>query len=208
MAVYHGPVCRLCRREGAKLFLKGDRCFSAKCSFEKRKYPPGMHGQMQRKIGPYGEQLREKQKLRRIYGVLEKQFRLIFAEAERRKGLTGENLLKLLELRLDNVVYRIGLGRSRREARQLVSHGHFLVNGRRTNIPSYRLKPGDVVQVADSSRDLPQVRLINLTLRTRRVPDWISFDPETLTARILSEPTRDQIDTDVREHLVVEFYSR
>ena len=208
MAVYHGPVCRLCRREGAKLFLKGERCFSAKCSFEKRKYPPGMHGQMQRKIGPYGEQLREKQKLRRIYGVLEKQFRLIFAEAERRKGLTGENLLKLLELRLDNVVYRIGLGRSRREARQLVSHGHFLVNGRRTNIPSYRLKPGDVVQVADSSRDLPQVRLLNRTIGTRRIPEWISFDPENLTARILSEPTRDQIDTDVREHLVVEFYSR
>ncbi|MGQ9525613.1 MAG: 30S ribosomal protein S4 [Armatimonadota bacterium] len=208
MAVYHGPVCRLCRREGAKLFLKGDRCYSPKCSFEKRKYPPGMHGQTQRKIGPYAQQLREKQKLRRIYGVLEKQFRRTFAEAERRPGLTGENLLQLLELRLDNVVYRIGLGRSRHEARQLVNHGHFLVNGRKANIPSYRLRPGDTVQVAEGSRDLPQVRLLGHAAGGRRVPEWISFDPETLTARILSVPSRDQIDTDVQEQLVVEFYSR
>lgn len=208
MAVYNGPVCRLCRREGAKLFLKGDRCYSPKCSFEKRKYPPGMHGQTQRKIGPYGQQLREKQKLRRIYGVLENQFRRTFAEAERRPGLTGENLLQLLELRLDNVVYRMGLGRSRHEARQLVSHGHFLVNGRKTNIASYRLRPGDTVQVAEGSRDLPQVRLLGHSAGGRRVPEWMSFDQETLTARILSAPTRDQIDTDVQEQLVVEFYSR
>jgi small subunit ribosomal protein S4 len=208
MAVYNDAVCRICRRQGEKLFLKGDRCYSPKCSVEKRKYPPGQHGQANRKIGDYGLQLREKQKLRRIYGVLETQFRNTFHEAERRPGMTGENLLQLLELRLDNVVYRIGLGRSRREARQLVSHGHLAVNGHRVTIPSMRLRPGDTVQLLEASRNLPQVNLLGHSAGGRRVPEWLDFNPDALTARVLAVPTRDQIDTEVQEQLVVEFYSR
>ncbi|HEY3284763.1 MAG TPA: 30S ribosomal protein S4 [Armatimonadota bacterium] len=208
MGVYLGPVCRLCRREGEKLYLKGDRCYSAKCSVEKRKYPPGQHGQNQRKIGEYGVQLREKQKLRRIYGVLETQFQNYFHEAERRRGLTGENLLQLLEVRLDNVIYRMGLGRSRREARQLVSHGHISVNGRRVTIASMLVKPGTRIEVTASGKDLPQVRLLGHSAGGRKVPEWMSFDEKNVAASILSMPSRDQIDTDVREQLVVEFYSR
>ncbi len=208
MGVYLGPVCRLCRREGEKLYLKGDRCYSAKCSVEKRKYPPGQHGQNQRKIGDYGLQLREKQKLRRIYGVLETQFRNYFSEAERRRGLTGEVLLQLLELRLDNIVYRLGIGRSRREARQLVSHGHFAVNGRRVTIPSFMVKPGQRIELTAAGKELPHVRMLGHAAGGRKVPEWLSFDEKNMTAEVLSYPTREQIDTDVHEQLIVEFYSR
>ncbi len=208
MAVYRGPKCRLCRREGVKLFLKGEKCYSVKCPLERRKYPPGQHGQVQRKLQDYGLQLREKQKIKRIYFVLERQFRNYFREAERLPGLTGENLLRLLETRLDNVVYRLGFAPNRRMARQLVNHGHFLVNGRKVNIPSYRVRPGDVIEVRERSRNIAPMRSLPQNLAHRRVPEWLEMDMENLRGRVLSLPTRDQIDTDVQEQLVVEFYSR
>jgi small subunit ribosomal protein S4 len=208
MAVYRGPKCRLCRREGVKLFLKGEKCYSVKCPLERRKYPPGQHGQVQRKLQDYGLQLREKQKIKRIYFVLERQFRNYFQEAERLPGLTGENLLRLLETRLDNVVYRLGFAPNRRMARQLVNHGHFLVNGRKVNIPSYRVRPGDVIEVRERSRNIAPMRFLPQNLAHRRVPEWLEMDMENLRGRVLSLPTRSQIDTDVQEQLVVEFYSR
>ena len=208
MGRYAGPVCRLCRREGVKLFLKGERCYSEKCALERRNYAPGQHGQMRRKPTEYGLHLREKQRLRRYYGLMERQFRRVFQEAARRKGVTGQALLQLLELRLDNVVYRLGFAVSRRQARQLVTHGHFTVNGRRVDVPSYRLRPGDVVGVREGSRDVALIRENAAASAGRGLPPWLEFSPERLEGRVLAVPSREQIDAPVHEHLVVEHYSR
>lgn len=208
MGRYIGPACRLCRREGVKLFLKGDRCYSEKCALERRNYAPGQHGQIRRKPTEYGLHLREKQRLRRYYGLMEGQFRHIFQQAARRKGVTGEALLQLLELRLDNVVYRLGFAQSRRQARQLVSHGHFTVNGRKVDVPSYRLRPGDVVGVREGSKDVALIRDNVAASGGRGVPSWLELAPERLEGRVLAVPSRDQIDAPVHEHLVVEHYSR
>jgi small subunit ribosomal protein S4 len=200
--------CRQCRREGVKLYLKGSRCYSKKCGIEKRNYPPGMHGQgMRKKTTEYAGQLREKQKMKRIYRVMERPFRNYLQEAERRRGVTGENLLSLLESRLDNVVYRLNLGSSRAQARQFVNHGHFHVNGRRVDIPSYQVRVGDVITVAEGSHRMKPL-LDSLRGIGRHTPDWLSFDPNTLTARVIAVPSRDMIDTDVAEQLIVEYYSR
>jgi small subunit ribosomal protein S4 len=206
----HGiPVCRLCRREGEKLYLKGDKCFSRKCPVERRQYAPGQHGQSrQTKLSDYGTQLREKQKMRRIYGVRERQFRNYMAEAERRRGVTGENLLQLLEMRLDNVVYRLGLAGSRSQARQIVNHGHIVVNGKKVNIPSYLVRVGDVVEVLEKSRGMSQIATNIEASGGRALPTWLSFDANAMKGTILTAPTRDEIDTDVQESLIVEFYSR
>lgn len=212
MARYKDAVCKLCRREGEKLFLKGERCFSPKCAFERRPYPPGLHGRQaefrRRKDSDYALQLRAKQKARRVYGVMERQFRRYFREAERRRGLTGTNLLVLLESRLDNVVYRLGFATSRPQGRQLVRHGHFEVNGRKVNIPSYLVQPGDVVAVRPSSRYKAIFREMAMDLEHRSVPDWLSRDDETMLGRILSLPTREDIDVTINEQLIVEYYSR
>ncbi|MGB9587056.1 MAG: 30S ribosomal protein S4 [Armatimonadota bacterium] len=209
MATTAEAVCRLCRREGAKLFLKGERCYSRKCAFERRSYPPGQHGQSgTTKIKEYGVQLREKQKLRRIYGVRERQFRLYLKEAMRRRGVTGETLLQLLESRLDNVVYRLGFAASRAQARELVSHGHFMVNSRKVNTPSYLVRPGDVVEVADKSKDLAPIVSSLESSAGGRVPPWLELNEEKRQGTVLRVPTRDEIDTQVEETLVVEFYSR
>jgi small subunit ribosomal protein S4 len=207
MAVYSGPVCRLCRRDGMKLFLKGERCYTSKCAIERRKYAPGQHGQKQRKLEEYGIQLREKQKLKRIYRLMERQFRNYFDESVRRKGVTGETLLQLLESRLDNVVYRLWFGLSRRQARQLVNHGHFLVNGKPVNIPSYLVKPGDTVTAAPSGRKAGALQEALRTTGGRRTPAWLSVYPEEIRGQVLSVPSRDQIDTQVEEQLIVEYYS-
>jgi small subunit ribosomal protein S4 len=208
MARYTDPVCRICRREGLKLFLKGSRCYSRKCSFERRSTPPGMNTQRRRKVSEFGIQLREKQKVRKTYSVLEKQFRNYFEKAEQRKGMTGENLLRLLEMRLDNVVYRMGLARSRAEARQLVTHGHFTVNGRPTNIPSYGTKTGDRVEVRESRRGREYFKTAAETVKAAQIPDWVSVDAAKLSGSILSEPAREQMPMEFNEQLVVEFYSR
>lgn len=209
MASHGEPVCRKCRREGAKLYLKGDRCYSRKCGVEKRAYPPGQHGQgRQSKLSDYGRQLREKQKLRRIYGLEEKQFRRNVVEAIRVPGVTGETLLQLLELRLDNVVYRLGMANSRPQARQLVNHGHFTVNGRKVDIPSFKVKVNDQVGVREKSeKAAPIVGAIEAS-GGRGVPAWLSVDANAKTGKVNLLPTRDEIDTDVQESLVVEFYSR
>lgn len=202
-------VCRLCRREGVKLYLKGDKCYSRKCPVERRAYPPGQHGQgMQRKLSDYGVQLREKQKMRRIYGVRERQFRNYIAEAVRRTGVTGENLLQLLEMRLDNVIYRLGLASSRAQARQFVNHGHVQVNGRRVDIASCQVRPGDVVSVAEDARRIPPLVAALESAGGRPLPSWLEFDTNQMTGKIVSTPVRDEIDTDVQESLIVEFYSR
>ncbi|MEN2983946.1 MAG: 30S ribosomal protein S4 [Dictyoglomaceae bacterium] len=206
MAKYTGPDCRLCRREGIKLFLKGTKCFSNKCPFERRKSAPGQHGRAQRKLTEYGLRLREKQKLKRIYGVLERQFRRYFEEASKGKGVTGERLLQILETRLDNVVYRLGWALSRAQARQLVLHRKILVNGRKVNIPSYNVKVGDVIEVAE--KDLIPVQEALETFSNKHVPSWLEVDNENLKGRILRLPTREEIDVPVQEQLVVEFYSR
>jgi small subunit ribosomal protein S4 len=208
MARYTDPVCRLCRREGAKLFLKGSRCYTKKCAFERRPSPPGQHGVRRRKVGDYGLQLREKQKVRRIYRVLEKQFRNYFDAAESRPGVTGENLLRLLELRLDNVVFRLGIAASRDQARQLVGHGHFAVNGRPTNIPSFQVKPGDTVAVRESRRDREPFKMAKESLRSVAVPEWLTIDPTTLPGTIAAAPRRDQMPLELNEQLVIEYYSR
>lgn len=209
MASEGNPVCRLCRREGVKLYLKGDKCYSRKCPVEKRTYPPGQHGHgMQRKLSDYGVQLREKQKMRRIYGVRERQFRIYVKEAIRRPGVTGENLLQLLEMRLDNVVYRLGLAASRAQARQFVSHGHIRVNGKRVNIASYQVRPGDVVEVDESARKIPPIVAAVEAAGGRALPAWLEFDANEMRGRVISAPLRDEIDTDVQESLIVEFYSR
>jgi small subunit ribosomal protein S4 len=211
MARYIGPVCRLCRREGEKLYLKGDRCFSPKCAIERRNVPPGQHGQsrsFRRKVSDYSLQLREKQKARRIYGVLERQFRRYYTDAARRSGVTGAALLQFLESRLDNVVYRMGFATSRKQARQLVAHGHFTVNGRKVTVPSYLVKLGDTVGVLEGSRRSPYFADLGKELAGRRVPEWITMDARDLSGRVSSLPTRDQIDTALREQLIVEYYSR
>jgi len=212
MARYNGTVCSLCRREGEKLFLKGERCLSPKCAFERRPYPPGMHGKQaqfrRKKESDYALQLRAKQKARRVYGVMERQFRRYFRGAERRRGLTGMNLLISLESRLDNAVYRLGFATSRPHARQLVRHGHFEVNGQRVNIPSYLLQPGDVVAVCPTSRHKAGFKEVTLDLEHRAVPQWLSRDDETMSGRVLALPTREDIDVTISEQLIVEYYSR
>jgi small subunit ribosomal protein S4 len=208
MARYTDPVCRICRREGLKLFLKGSRCYSRKCSFERRSTPPGMNTQRRRKVSEFGIQLREKQKVRKSYSVLEKQFRNYFEKAEQRKGMTGENLLRMLEMRLDNVVYRMGLARSRAEARQLVGHGHFTVNGRPTNIPSFATKVGDRIDVRESRRGREYFKTASETIKAAQIPEWVSVDAAKLSGTILSEPVREQMPLEFNEQLVVEFYSR
>ena len=208
MARYTESVCRLCRREGAKLFLKGSRCYSKKCSFERRPTPPGQHGVRRRKVGDYGLQLREKQKVRRVYGVLERQFRNYFLEADARPGVTGENLLRSLELRMDNVVYRLGFATSRAAARQLVAHGHFAVNGVASDIPSYRLKPGDKVEVRETRRSREPFKTAKETLRNHQAPEWLSLDAANLAGIVQQHPRRDQMPLDLNEQLVVEYYSR
>jgi small subunit ribosomal protein S4 len=211
MARYKDAVCKQCRREGEKLFLKGERCLSPKCAVERRPYPPGLHGrqsQYRRKVSDYGLQLRAKQKARRVYGVLERQFRRYFREAERRRGLTGTNLLVILESRLDNVVYRLGFAASRPQARQLVRHGHFEVNGRKVNIPSYLVQPGDVVGVRTASRSKAIFKEIALDLEHRAVPEWLSRDDITMSGRVMGQPEREDIDVSINEQLIVEYYSR
>ncbi len=208
MARYTGPVCRLCRRERVKLYLKGVKCDTPKCPLEKRPFPPGQHGRNRGRETQYLLQLREKQKARRYYGVLERQFRRVYEEAARTRGITGETLLKLLETRLDNVVYRAGLALSRPQARQLVRHRHFEVDGRVVDIPSYRVRPGQVVRVREGYRDLfPFIQAVKLTER-RGVPSWLDVDKEAMTVRVISEPRREEIDAPVQEGLIVELYSK
>jgi small subunit ribosomal protein S4 len=208
MARYTESVCRLCRREGAKLFLKGTRCYTKKCAFERRPSPPGQHGVRRRKVGEYGLQLREKQKVRRVYGVLERQFRNYFNDAENRPGVTGESLLRHLELRHDNEVYRMGFATSRAQARQLVNHGHFAVNGTPTDVASYRMRPGDRVEVRESRRGREAFKVIRETLKSHQAPDWLSLDAAKLAGSVSSMPRRDQMPLDLSEQLVVEYYSR
>lgn len=208
MARYTESVCRLCRREGEKLFLKGERCYTNKCSVARRAHAPGQHGQQRKKMSEYGVQLREKQKARRFYGVLESQFRKYFEMAVKRKGITGENLLQILESRLDNVVYRLGLATSRPEARQLVRHGHFAVNGKKANIPSMLLTPGDVVTVREKFRKSDKVKSIIDIAGGKVIPEWLEFDSENLTGKVVKLPAREEIDLQIREHLIVELYSK
>ena len=209
MARYIGPVCRLCRREGMKLFLKGERCYTDKCAIEKRNLPPGQHGKLRKaKLVGYGLQLREKQKVKRIYGVLENQFRRYFEVADRTRGITGETLLQLLERRLDNVIYRLGLATSRAQARQLVRHGHFLVNGKKVHIPSFSVKAGDVVTVRGTSAQAPAIVHAMEEVKGRGIPEWLTFDAGQMTGRIQSLPTREQINLPVQEQLIVELYSK
>jgi small subunit ribosomal protein S4 len=209
MARYIGPVCRLCRREGMKLFLKGERCYTEKCGIEKRNFAPGQHGKTRKsKMQGYGIQLREKQKVKRIYGVLEDQFRGYFEQAERTRGVTGVTLLQLLERRLDNVAYRAGFATSRAAARQLVRHGHFTVNGRKVDIPSFSVKPGDVVAVRQGSKEAPAILHALEEVKGRGVPEWLQYDAAALVARVGSIPTREQINLPVQEQLIVELYSK
>jgi len=208
MARYIGPVCKLCRREGVKLFLKGERCYTAKCGLERRSYAPGQHGQRRTKVSEYGTQLREKQKVRRIYGVLEAQFRRYFEMAERMRGVTGENLLVLLERRLDNMVYRMGMAPSRKAARQLVLHGHFLVAGKKVNIPSYLAKPGETIVVAAGSKEIPAIKT-SLELQAKKgFPTWLEVDAEKMGGTVKQLPTKDEIAMPIKEQLIVELYSK
>lgn len=208
MARYTGADCRLCRREGTKLFLKGDRCYGDKCAFERRETPPGQHGRKRPRDSEYRTQLREKQKTKRIYGLLEKQFRGYYTIASRQTGITGENLLRILESRLDNVVYRLGFAKSRDEARQIVRHGHITVNGRRVDIPSYRVRPGDTVAVAAKSKELLVIKTSLIASEKIEIPGWLEVDVEKLQGKVLSLPVREQIDAPVRESLIVELYSK
>jgi small subunit ribosomal protein S4 len=208
MARYTGAVCRLCRREGQKLFLKGERCYSEKCSVGIRAYAPGQHGQGRKKSSEYGLQLRAKQTARRFYGVQENQFHHYFEIAERKQGITGDNLLRILESRLDNVVYRVGFASSRAEARQLVGHGHYEVNGKRVDIASYLLKAGDVITICEKSRGSEKIKAVVEANSARPVPQWIDVDREALSAKVINLPTREQIEAPVEEQLIVEFYSK
>ena len=208
MARYTASVCRLCRREGAKLYLKGTRCYTKKCSFERRPSPPGQHAVRRRKVGEYGLQLREKQKVRRVYGVLERQFRNYFRVASTHSGVTGEYLLRSLELRFDNVVFRMGFASSRAQARQLVGHGHFAINGVPTNIPSFQLKPGDKVEVRETHKSREPFKIAKETLRSHQAPEWLTVDATSLSGAIVAPPSRDQMPLDLNEQLVVEYYSR
>ena len=206
MAKMVGPDCRQCRREGCKLFLKGERCTSKKCAIERRPVAPGQHGASRKRVTEYGTQLREKQKVKKAYGILEKQFRRYYEEAERMKGVTGENMLSLIERRLDNVIYRMGIGASRSECRQIVNHGHITVNGRRVNIPSYIVKPGDVIAVKENKKELEMFK----QLKGMKIvmPKWLEFNADTLTGKILALPQREDIDLNIQEHLIIELYSR
>ncbi len=209
MARYRGPVCRLCRREGEKLFLKGERCQTEKCAFERRAYAPGEHGRDRRlRVTNYGLQLREKQKARRIYGIMERQFRNYFFEAARMPGVTGENLLRILEARLDNLVYRLGFAPSRPAARQLVLHGHFLVNGRKASVPSHQVRPGDVISAHADSQGMKIILDTVESRGGRDLPDWLEANPKTLKGRLLRVPSREAIPTTIQENLIVELYSK
>ncbi len=208
MARYRESVCRLCRRESIKLFLKGDRCYSDKCAFERREYAPGDHGQGRRKTSDYGVQLREKQKLKRIYGLLERQFRGYFHKADRQRGITGTNLLVFLEKRLDNMVFRMGFASSRTEARQLVRHSHFTVNGQKVNVPSYLVKVGDVIQVRERSRNVLRIQEAMETVARRGVPSWLELDKNDFKATVKALPAREDLTMPVQEQLVVELYSK
>ena len=207
MATYRDSKCRLCRREGTKLFLKGDRCYSGKCAFEKRPVAPGAHGAARKKVSEYGLQLREKQKTKRIYGVQEGQFRKYYEMADRMKGITGANMLSLLERRLDNVVFRMGLGGSRAQARQLVNHAHFTVNGRTVNIPSYIVKAGDVIAVKETRKKDKYFEEIK-SAKVGNMPKWLEFDPEKLEGKVIALPAREDIDSQIAEHMIVELYSK
>ena len=208
MARYTEAVCRQCRREGQKLFLKGDKCYTEKCAMVKRGKVPGVHGDGRSKTSEYGLQLREKQKAKRYYGVLEKQFRSYYDMAERRPGQAGQNLLAILETRLDNVIYRLGFAMSRAEARQLVTHGHFTVNGRKVNVPSYLVKPGMTITLKETSRDLEKIKSSIEANAFRQPPKWLEYDANTLVAKVVAVPERDDIDLPIEEHLIVEFYSK
>lgn len=208
MARYTGAVCKMCRREGKKLFLKGDRCYTGKCSIERRSYAPGQHGQGRKKNSEYGLQLRAKQQARRYYGIQEGQFHKYFLMATRHEGVTGENLLRICESRLDNVVYSLGWANSRAEARQLVNHGHFKVNGKKVNIPSYLLKAGDVITIKDTSRESDKIKSVLESNASRPVPTWLELNSEAVTGKVLTLPERDQIAAPVEDHLIVEFYSK
>lgn len=208
MARYTGAVCKLCRREGKKLFLKGDRCYTGKCSVERRSYAPGQHGQGRKKTSEYGMQLRAKQQARRYYGVQEGQFHKYFLMAERQQGMTGENLLRICESRLDNAVYLLGWASSRAEARQLTTHGHYTVNGKKVDIPSYLLKAGDVVSIREKSRDSEKIKAVLEANASRPVPEWLDKNGDDLTAKVVKLPDREQIEVPVEEHLIVEFYSK
>ncbi|MBO5328288.1 MAG: 30S ribosomal protein S4 [Clostridia bacterium] len=207
MATYREAKCRLCRREGGKLFLKGDKCYNGKCPFEKRPAAPGQHGAARKKVSEYGRQLREKQKVKRIYGVQEGQFRAYYEKADRMKGITGANMLSLLERRLDNVIYRMGVGASRAQARQLVNHGHFTVNGKKVNIPSYIVKVGDVIAVKESKVSNKYFEVIK-TSKAANMPQWLEFNPEKLEGKIIALPVREDIDSQIAEHMIVELYSK
>lgn len=208
MARYTGPVCRLCRRETIKLFLKGDRCFTEKCSVDRRTYAPGQHGQGRQKVSDYGVQLREKQKVRRIYGILEKQFRGYYYKAAAMRGVTGENLLQLLERRLDNVVYRLGFSASRKEARMMVTHGHFMINGRSVNMPSFLIKAGDLLELREVSRKLPRFQEMSQAMERKVVPPWLELDKGNMKGKVVSLPSREDIDLPVNESLIIELYSK
>ena len=208
MARYTGPVCRLCRREGLKLFLKGERCYTDKCGIQRRAYAPGQHGQGRKKMSEYGMQLREKQKCRRFYGVLESQFEKYFEMANKKIGVTGDNLLTILESRLDNVVYRLGFGTSRPEARQLVCHGHFTINGKKVDIPSYLVKPGEVIAIKEASRSSEKIKAVLESTASKAIPKWLDLDRNTLTARVVALADREDIDLPLEEHLIVELYSK
>jgi len=208
LARYIGPVCRLCRREGDKLFLKGEKCFSSKCAIEKRPNPPGMHGAKRGRLSDYATQLREKQKLRRIYGILEKQFRSYYHEADRRKGSTGENLLQLLESRLDNVVFRMGFGASRTEARQMVRHNAISLNGKKANIPSIQIKPGDIIAIAGKSKEQLRIKAATDAAEQRGIAEWLDVDFKKLQGTFKATPERSDLPSDINEHLVVELYSK
>ena len=208
MARYTGPACKLCRREGKKLYLKGERCTSGKCALDRRSTAPGQHGAAKKKMGEYGLQLREKQTTKRYYGVLERQFKNYYEEAARKEGMTGENLLVLLERRLDNTVFRMGLAESHREARQLVLHAHFTLNGKKVNIPSILVKPGDVISVKESSRDSAKIKALAEALESKTAPKWLDVDKTNLTAKVVSFPAREDIDFEFNEQLIVELYSK
>jgi small subunit ribosomal protein S4 len=208
MARYIGPACKLCRRENSKLFLKGDRCYTDKCAFDRRPYPPGVHGQRRSKPTEYGVRMREKQKVRRVYGILERQFRRYFASADRQKGVTGENLINSLERRLDSAIYRMGLSATRTDARQLVRHKHVQVNGKCVNIPSYLLKAGDKITLREASRGLKRVQAGLETAGRREQPEWLEFDKGSLTGTVRTLPAREAVTLPIQEQLIVEFYSR
>ena len=208
MATYREAKCRLCRREGGKLFLKGDKCYTGKCPYEKRPVAPGVHGVSRKKVSEYGQQLREKQKVKRIYGVQEGQFRSYYEKADRMKGITGENMLSLLERRLDNVIYRLGIGTSRAQARQLVNHGHFTVNGKKVNIPSYIVKKGDVIAVKEGKEGNKFFAELKGSKPAANMPKWLEFDTEKLVGKIAELPAREDIDSQIAEHMIVELYSK